>query len=153
MRRTTGLVTFLKGTTDPAAGVPGCANYDHRYGGCLFGEACKVEQCKRCGYFEQAVLPTANDVGLGEQVYSLYEKQVDIQGGLERAPKRLCPDCGAELKARQRYCEKCARRRRADSYRERRKKAGRRATLNENCPPNSASKRAFQGGLEMAVSR
>jgi len=79
MRRTIGLVTFLKGNTDPAVGIPGCANYDHHHGGCLVGEACKVEQGKRCGYFERAVLPTANDVGLGERVYSLYEKQTGIK--------------------------------------------------------------------------
>ena len=118
MRRTIGLVTFLKGSTDPAASTPGCANYDHRYGGCLLGEACKVEQGKRCGCFEQAVLPTANDTGLGEQVYSLYENQTGVKGSLNRAPKRLCPDCGAELKARQRYCDDCTRKRRQKTQRQ-----------------------------------
>lgn len=33
-----------------------CANYDHYYGGCLFGDECLVEQGKRCEYFERVVL-------------------------------------------------------------------------------------------------
>lgn len=33
-----------------------CANYDHYYGGCLFGDECLVQQGKRCEYFERVVL-------------------------------------------------------------------------------------------------
>ena len=79
-KRTVGLIAFLKGNTDPAAGMPGCASYDHHYGGCLFLDGCLVEEGKRCGYFEKAVLPTAADIGLKELVYSLYERQVGIAG-------------------------------------------------------------------------
>ncbi len=123
-RRSVGLITFLKGNTDPAVGMPGCANYDHYYGGCLFGDECLVEQGKRCGYFERPVLPTCEGIGLTEQVYSLYEKHVGIdgEGGLSRGPVRRCPDCGAELKPRRRYCDDCQRERRLDAYRERRRR-------------------------------
>ena len=61
---TVGLIAFLKGNSDPKVGMPGCANYDHHYGGCLFADTCSVEEGKRCDYFERVVLPTAADVGL-----------------------------------------------------------------------------------------
>lgn len=123
-KRTVGLIAFLKGNTDPAVCMPGCANYDHHYGGCLFGDACLVEQGKRCGYFEKAVLPTAKDAGLREHVYSLYQKHTGIEacGELDREPAPRCPDCGAELRPRQRYCDACATRRRRQSYRRARQK-------------------------------
>ena len=123
-KRTVGLIAFLKGSTDPKAGMPGCANYDHHQGGCLFGEICKVQGSQRCGYFEKAVLPTAADLGLNEAVYSQYEQQVGIAGNglLRRGQIRRCPDCGDEVGPRQRYCLKCSKRRRRESYRRAREK-------------------------------
>lgn len=121
-KKSVGLIAFLRGNTDPAIGMPGCANYDHHYGGCLFADTCQVEQGQRCGYFERAVLPTAEDIGLKGLVYSLYQEHVGIDGGLEREPIRCCPDCGAELKPRQRYCDDCSKRRRLESYRKKREK-------------------------------
>jgi hypothetical protein len=59
--------------------MPGCANYDYHYGGCLFADTCLIEQGKRCEYFEKKVLPTAADIGLREQVYALYRKQVGVE--------------------------------------------------------------------------
>ena len=115
-RRSIGLIAFLKGNTDVAVGMPGCANYDHYYDECLFADECLVQQGKRCGYFERAVLPTAEDMGLTEQVYSLYEKHVGIDGGLNREPVRRCPDCGAEIKPRKRYCDDCVRKRRRKTF-------------------------------------
>jgi hypothetical protein len=140
-RRTAGLIQFLKGNSDPAVAMPGCANYDHHHGGCLFDDSCSVEQGKRCGYFEKAVLPTAADIGLKEHVYSLYQRHVGIEaeGQLTRDLVRKCPECGAELKPRQRYCDDCARRKRRESYRRsRRKRMGLSATVNGKCPQNSA---------------
>jgi uncharacterized OB-fold protein len=57
-------------------------------------------------------------------VYSLYESHCGILGEdtLKRGKIRTCPDCGAELKPRRRYCDDCARKRRLDSYRRRRRK-------------------------------
>ncbi len=126
-RRTVGLIAFLKGNTDPEVGMPGCANYDHHYGGCLFNDKCLVQEGKRCGYFERAVLPTAADIGLKEQLYSLYEEHVGMQGNeiLSRGQIRRCPDCGDEVGTRQRFCLRCSKKRRQETYRRsRRKKAG-----------------------------
>jgi hypothetical protein len=123
-RRTVGLIAFLKGSTDPATGMPGCGNYDHYYSGCLFGDKCQVQEGQRCGYFERAVLPTAADIGLKDRIYSLYEEHVGIAGNglLRRGQIRRCPDCADEVGPRQRYCQKCSRKRRRESYRRAREK-------------------------------
>jgi len=113
-KRTVGLIAFLKGNTDPAVGMPGCANYDHHYSGCLYG-ACLVEAGQRCGYFEKAVLPIAGEIGQ-QKIYAAYESLTGADP-LARPQARLCPDCGAELKPRQRYCDDCKRKRRRQSYR------------------------------------
>lgn len=136
-KRSVGLIAFLKGSTDPADGMPGCANYDHHYGGCLFGDTCKVQDGQRCGYFEQAVLPTADAIGLKEAIYYQYEQQVGLVGigVLKRGQVRRCPDCGDEVKPRQRYCENCSKRRRRESYRRARGKSRlKRNTENANSP-------------------
>lgn len=136
-RKSVGLIAFLKGNTDPAAGMPGCANYDLHYGGCLFEDTCKVQDGKRCSYFERAVLPTAADVGLNDAIYSQYEQQVGIAryGLLKRGQVRRCPDCGDEVGPRQRYCLNCSKRRRRQSYRRTREKQRlMRNTNNVNCP-------------------
>ena len=123
-RRSVGLIAFLRGCTDPKAGMPGCANLDRHYGGCLLGDTCKVQDGQRCGYFERAVLPTAESIGLKDVVYSAYEAQVGIAGNglLKRGQIRLCPDCGDEVGPRQRYCSNCSKRRRRQSYRRAREK-------------------------------
>jgi len=136
-RRSVGLFSFLKGSTDPADGMPGCANYDHHHGGCLFGEPCKVEGCQRCGYFERSVLPTAADIGLNEVVHSQYEQRVGIVGGglMKRGQVRKCPDCGHGVGPRQRYCPGCSKRRRRECYRRARgKRRLTRNTENANSP-------------------
>jgi len=124
-KRTVGLIAFLRGSTSPENKMPGCCNYDHDSGGCLDKDCCLVEQGKRCEYFVEAVLPTSADLGLKELVYSLYQKHVGIAEDellINTANIRLCPDCGAELKPRQRYCDGCKRRRRRKSYRNSRSK-------------------------------
>jgi hypothetical protein len=123
-RRTVGLIAFLKGSADPKAEMPGCANFDHHYGGCLLAGTCKAQDGQRCGYFERAVLPTAEEIGLTDVVYSAYEAHVGIAGNglLKRGQVRRCPDCGDEVGPRQRYCRKCSKRRRRQSYRRARKK-------------------------------
>ena len=117
--RTIGLIAFLKGSTDPKAGMPGCANYDHHYAGCLFQDVCLVQEGKRCGYFEKAVLPTGTS-----EIYSKYEAHCDLTEPLVRPEVRQC-SCGKVLKSRQRYCEDCSRKRRRATYRKsRQRKAG-----------------------------
>jgi hypothetical protein len=116
MRKTIGLIPFLKGTSDPKDGTPGCANFDHHYGGCLLSEKCDVEEGKRCTYFERTVLPVAWQIGCGEDLRNQYENQtksvVQIHGG----DIRRC-GCGEVLKSRQRFCKKCSIKRRRETYR------------------------------------
>ncbi len=124
-RKTVGLIAFLKGSSKPADRMPGCCNYDHNSGGCLGKDCCFVEQGKRCRYFEKVVLPTSADLGLKELVYSMYQKYVGIAEDdplINTANIRPCPDCGAELKSRQRYCDDCKSKRRRKSYRNSRSK-------------------------------
>lgn len=116
-RQTIGLIVFLKGSPDPKVGMPGCANYDHHYGGCLFRESCLMEQGKRCAYFERAVLPTAADTGQTERIYAAYEKQCKV-GLLARPQQRICPDCGTGLKPRERFCDNCKRKHRQKANRD-----------------------------------
>ncbi len=136
-RRTVGLIAFLKGSTDPAVGMPGCADYDHHHGGCLLADTCKVQEGQRCGYFERAVLPTVEAIGLKDVLYSAYEGHVGIAGNglLKRGQIRRCPDCGDEVGPRQRYCSNCSKSRRRQSYRRAREKQGsKRNTDNANSP-------------------
>ena len=119
-RKTVGLIAFLKGSSNPADQMPGCANFDY----CLLDNTCKVQQGKRCSYFERAVLPTALDIGLKEHIYSLYGNHVGIESyqQFDKSNIRRCTDCEAELKPRQRYCDECKKRRRRKSYRNNRSK-------------------------------
>ena len=123
-KRSIGLIEFLKGSADPKAGMPGCANFDHQGGGCLCGDVCLVQTGQRCLHFEESVLPTAGDIGLRESVISLYQKHIGLgeNGELGTEPIRRCPDCGAELRPRRRYCDDCSKRRRRQSYRRAREK-------------------------------
>ena len=123
-RKTVGLIAFLKGTSNPADRMPGCANYDGHYGGCLYADTCSVQDGQRCAYFERAVLPTAADIGLKELVYSLYQKHVGIEQDceLETGDIRRCPDCSAELRKRQRYCDDCSRKRKLEAQRMKRRR-------------------------------
>ena len=116
------MLAFLKGSSNPKDQIPGCANYDRDHGGCMSGEVCKIEQGQRCDYFEKAVLPTARDIGQAARIYSRYQEHVKIRKGFLHAANenRLCPDCGAGLRPRQRYCQDCSKKRRRETYRRRR---------------------------------
>ena len=110
---------FIKGTTDPKDQAPGCDNYDHHYGGCLLGDNCKVEQGKRCGYFEKAVLPTANNLKEGSKTIDEYQKLVGLSAPIgSRITKANFCDCGATIPAGRRLCEKCKRKNRQKTKRE-----------------------------------
>lgn len=125
------LLSFIKGFTDPKVGLSGCANYDHHYGGCLYGD-CLVELGKRCKYFERSVLPTANDTGIGEDMYFKYSNAVSVRASdLKKPNARLCPDCGnVRLHRCQRYCDSCTKKRRRVSNRKRQKNYRNKKCLN-----------------------
>ncbi len=113
------LLTFIKGSSNPADKMPGCANYDHHHGGCLFADKniCKVEDGIRCLYFEKAVLPTAVEINQQDRINTLYLEQVgnDEELSTELATKKnqnKCPGiggivCGVEILSRKRLCDKC----------------------------------------------
>ena len=124
-KKTIGLIAFLRGNTSPENQMPGCCNYDHDSGSCLYKGCCLVEQGERCEYFEKVVLPTSADLGLKELVYSLYQKHVGITEDdplINIANIRPCPDCGTELRPRQKYCDVCSKKRRRATYRKSRLK-------------------------------
>ena len=119
MKQSTGLIAFLKGSPDPKRDMPGCANYDHHYGGCLLAEACSVQEGERCAYFEKAVLPTGH-----AEMYEKYEQHCGIEAPLARPQLRRC-ECGTILKHRERFCSDCTKKRRRATYRRaRQRKAG-----------------------------
>ena len=110
-KRSVGLSSFLKGSTDPKAGMPGCANFDHHYGGCLFQDVCLIQEGKRCGYFEKAVLPAGDSI--------TRQKYEALTGAyIEGQVMNLCSDCGKSVPPRRRYCDKCKKKRRQKTNRD-----------------------------------
>lgn len=126
-KRNVTLLAFLKGTSDLKDRMPGCANYDHRDGGCLLSNNCAVLTGKRCGYFERAVLPTSAEIGQRDHVYRLYEQAVSViidryKMRRKTGDVRPCPDCGTALRPRQRYCDTCAGKRKRVASRQRQRR-------------------------------
>jgi len=117
MKRTPTLLQFLRGSSIPRDLMPGCANYDHQRGGCLFSDTCVVESGSRCNYFEKAVLPVAAQQGYGDKMAARYGKQTGADLALPESETRHCPDCGAPLPPRARVCSDCRVKRRRKSYR------------------------------------
>ena len=74
-------------------------------GPCLVGEG------KPCQYFRQAIYP---DKGCPQQIRFTYGV---IDRGVKGIESRFC-QCGAELRYRERVCEKCRRQRRLESKRQ-----------------------------------
>lgn len=86
-----------------------CANYMLFYNMCIFSDtSCLISEGKRCPYFERVLLPIAEQQGVSRQIKKYYDMG-DIKA------TRSCPDCGAELAYRKRYCNKCTKRRRRAS--------------------------------------
>ena len=124
-KKSVSLMTFLKGSSDPAKLMPGCCNYVQTGGGCLVWGDCLVELEKRCNIFEEVVLKTAEDIGRKESIYGQYEAHVGIKTTkkLNRGIIRICPGCNeAELAKRQRFCESCKQQRRQKTNRKNQRK-------------------------------
>lgn len=87
---------------------------------------CLLQCRKRCLYFEEAVLPLADNPPSCYQPGELQEcrdRYYAIVGRPKKAPiSRKCPDCGAVLAKRQRYCDLCSSKR--DRARKRKWKRG-----------------------------
>ena len=115
--------------------MPGCANYDHHHGGCLLADTCKVEQAKRCGYFEKAVLPTANNLRDGSKMVDEYQRLVGLSApiGIHITKANFC-GCGATIPAGHRFCETCKKKNRLKTKREYQKKFRmiKRSTIEQN---------------------
>ena len=94
-----------------------CCNYDRRYKVCIDGNPCKVLVGVQCGYFERAVLGSADykyrlpgyDF---QKLFALYAEHTKTKTQLVN--QRVC-DCGSSLRHRQRFCDKCSQKRRKDS--------------------------------------
>lgn len=106
-----GLMTFVRGSTNPADRMPGCANYDKHYGGCL-GEDCRVETGRYCTHFEKVVLPTAGEKA--DKIARQYAKQVLKKVKVKKG--RSCPECGGFILPRRKLCDDCIRKNKHQAY-------------------------------------
>ena len=111
MKKQTTLTTFLKDE---------CANYDKHYEQCAFDEPCKVLAGQRCGYFEKAVLgPPDYKFRLPDYDYQkLFAQYAEQTGTKTEAVRHRRCGCGNPVMARQRFCDKCTKKRRQESTRQ-----------------------------------
>jgi len=100
-----------------------CCNYDRRRGECLFeflqdgDPKCRVCSGDRCGWFEQAVLPIAEQ---NPKAYSDAAKDyiaVARRWGFNEEAGRVCRSCGVDISPKKLYCPECLVRRRREQYR------------------------------------
>lgn len=125
-----------------------CANWtgdpqEECLGASVFGEPfrqpgkCWVMEGKPCKYFKDKVLGPEDykyphpcfvkDPAFEARVRKQYRK---IDHTVVEAEARRCPDCGAPLSPRERYCEKCTRKRRHKTRREYQRKFRKTQRLN-----------------------
>ncbi len=95
-----------------------CSNFDRHYQICLLDdERCGVLFGRRCGYFEKAVLGSADykyrlpDFDYGKLFAQYAEQTRTVALAIEQ---RRCA-CGNPLGLRQRFCVACSQKRRKDS--------------------------------------
>lgn len=103
----TGLKTFILGNSNPDRYLPGCSNYDRHYEVCMDGNPCRVMEGKRCRYFEKAVLPIAQESGR-DKVLDEYNSLADT---LFLSSSKICEMCSAPVQGRNRFCDKCKKKR------------------------------------------
>ena len=105
-----------------------CANFITHYQECLDEEPCRVLCGERCGYFEQAVLGRPDyKYRLPNYDYAkLYAQYAELTGATYGTVEQRRCDCGTPLRLRQKFCLRCAKIRRKQSYQNirRKKKAG-----------------------------
>jgi len=101
-----------------------CANFDGHYQICISDKPCKILNGERCSYFERRVLgPPDYKFRLpGYDYAKLFAQYAEQTGAQKRRVKVRRCECGAPLRQRQRYCEKCSKIRAKDANRERQRK-------------------------------
>lgn len=122
-----GLKSFIKGSRDPKDRMPGCCNYDLHHVGCFLldhmGQRCDCKPLKdqRCGYFERAVLPTANLLKLKDRqkIMDEYQRAYGLEKlvKIELSKTHTCP-CGNPIPSRMRFCNVCKKKKRQKTKRE-----------------------------------
>ncbi len=109
------LISFIKAECANLTSTNLCIGLD------VFGERfmnqdkCLILRKKRCEYFKKCVLPLAKLMGCYDRIFKEYirfDKTVD-----QSEEARFC-ECGEELKPRERFCERCRKKRRLESKRE-----------------------------------
>ncbi len=79
------------------------------------GKCLVIEEKKPCVFFRKSVLPLAEHYGVYSKILSEYTK-ID-ESIVKNIHTRFC-ECGEELKPRERFCEKCKKKRRQKTDRE-----------------------------------
>lgn len=77
---------------------------------------CRLAEGKSCDYFREALLPAADCPQRIRDGYTMLDQTAKMKD------RRRCPECQAELRPRQRFCEKCADMHRRASYLKKRQK-------------------------------
>ncbi len=109
------LVSFIRAECDNITSTNLCLGLD------VFGkrfmdqDRCLVLRKKRCDYFKKCVLPLAKLMGCYDRIFKEYIKFDKTVDQSEEA--RFC-ECGEELKPRERFCERCRKKRRRETKRE-----------------------------------
>ena len=134
VRRDDRLICLMRRRTKPAHSTKPCK--------------CLLAMSRSCSYYERVICKIADqpspkaDPGLQkrrQKAVAAYRSLHDMdQGG------RTCPDCGAPVAKRQRYCESCTKKRRRQTYRSSRKTKDTRATVKPILPVVSHCKQRSQ---------
>ncbi len=101
-----------------------CADYDKHYQRCVWDKPCRVLAGEKCGYFEKVVLcsPDYKYKLPGYDYAKLFAQYAEQTKTKAQAVEQRRCTCGNPLRHRQRYCEKCSKKRRLGTYRENRQK-------------------------------
>jgi len=88
-------------------------------------EICLIKQKKRCSFFEKIILPLADKKNKNKDEYQkakeIYINKFNIPNINNNYQSRKCPDCLGLLSKYQRFCDRCRKKRRRDSYKKRKK--------------------------------
>ncbi len=79
------------------------------------GKCLVIEEKEPCVFFRESVLPLAEHYGVYSRILSEYTK-ID-ESIVKNIHTRFC-ECGEELKPRERFCERCRKKRRRETKRE-----------------------------------